>query len=71
MPPEEVIKMMVRQFKKVFGPELEGTTSQLAISQREAIILASIIEKETPLSEEAARLSRIPQSAQKEDPSSK
>jgi UPF0755 protein len=59
MPPEEVIKMMVHQFKKVFGPELEGTPSQLAISQREVVILASIIEKETSLSEERPLVSAV------------
>jgi UPF0755 protein len=59
MPPEEVINMMVRQFKKVFGPELEGMASQPAISQRDAVILASIIEKETPLSEERSLISAV------------
>jgi len=59
MSPEEVIKMMAHQFKKVFGPELQGRASQLGISQREAVILASIIEKETPLSEEKPLVSAV------------
>jgi UPF0755 protein len=59
MSPEEVIKMMVYQFKKVFGPELQSRASQLGISQREAVILASIIEKETPLSEEKPLISAV------------
>jgi len=59
MPPEEVIQMMVRQFKKVFGLELAGMTSQPAISPRDVVILASIIEKETPLSEEKPLISAV------------
>jgi len=59
MDPEEVIQIMVRQFKKVFNPDLASRASQLGISQREAVILASIIEKETPLSEEKPLISAI------------
>jgi UPF0755 protein len=59
MPPEEVIKMMIHQFRKVFGPELESIAPQFGISQREAVILASIIEKETPLSEEKPFISAV------------
>ena len=57
--PEEVIQIMVRQFKKVFNPDLASRASQLGISQREAVILASIIEKETPLSEEKPLISAV------------
>ena len=59
MAPEEVIKMMVHQFKKVFGTELQGRASELGITQGEAVILASIIEKETPLSEEKPLISAV------------
>jgi len=59
MAPEEVVKMMIHQFKKVFGPELQSRASQMGISQREAVILASIIEKETPLSEEKPLISAV------------
>jgi UPF0755 protein len=59
MAPEEVVKMMVHQFKKVFGPELQSRASQMGISQREVVILASIIEKETPLSEERPLISAV------------
>jgi len=59
MAPEEVIKMMVHRFKKVFGPDLQSRASQLGISQREAVILASIIEKETSLAEEKPLISAV------------
>lgn len=59
MGPEEVIQAMVHQFNKAFGPELSERALQLGISQREAVILASIIEKETPLPEEKPLVSAV------------
>ena len=49
MDPEKVIQMMTQQFKKIFTPELAHGAYPLGISPREAVILASIIEKETSL----------------------
>jgi UPF0755 protein len=59
MDPEEVIKMMVYQFKKHFGVEQVTRALQLGWSEREAVILASIIEKETPLPEEKSVVSAV------------
>jgi UPF0755 protein len=59
MDPEEVIKRMVTRFKKVFGPDLVDRASELGISEKEAVILASIIEKETALPEEKPLISAV------------
>ncbi|OGP96839.1 MAG: hypothetical protein A2157_03365 [Deltaproteobacteria bacterium RBG_16_47_11] len=59
MDPEEVIKVMVNQFKKIFRPELANRASQLGMSEREIVTLASIIEKETPLSQEKPFISAV------------
>jgi UPF0755 protein len=59
MDPEEVIKTMVHQFRKVFGPGFSQKASLLGMSEREAVILASIIEKETALPEEKPLVSAV------------
>jgi len=59
MDPEQVIQLMVRQFHKVFNSDLMNMASQLGISQRDAVILASIIEKEASLSEEKPLISAV------------
>ena len=59
MDSEEVIQMMVQQFKKVYASDLYEKASPMGISERDAVILASIIEKETPLPEEKPLISAV------------
>lgn len=59
MDPEEVIRMMIHQFKKIFGPELSSRVPLAGMSERDVVILASIIEKETSLPEEKPLVSAV------------
>jgi UPF0755 protein len=56
---EEIIQMMVQQFNKIFNKEWIRRAAQLGMSQREVVILASIIEKETARPEEKPLISAV------------
>ena len=57
--PEEIIQMMVNRFKKVFDSGLAEEASEVGFSEREAVILASIVEKESSLPEEKPLISAV------------
>jgi UPF0755 protein len=59
MNPEQIIQMMVSRFKKVFTSDLIERSSQMGFSERDTIILASILEKETSLSGEKPLISAV------------
>ena len=58
-PPEEVIKTMVRNFQRVYQPDFSRRAAELGLTDREIVILASIIEKETGLPEERPLVSAV------------
>jgi len=59
LPPEEMIKTMVRNFKQVYKTDFTLRAAELGLTDREIIILASIIEKETGLIEERSIISAV------------
>jgi UPF0755 protein len=57
--PAEVLKTMVGKFKQVYGPDCSRRAAALGMTDREIVTLASIIEKETGVSEERPLISAV------------
>jgi UPF0755 protein len=57
--PEEVIKTMVGKFKRVYTSDFSLRAAELGMTDREVVVLASIIEKETGLPEERPLISAV------------
>jgi len=57
--PEEIIGMMVERFRKNWSADLAGRAESLGLSVREAVTLASLIEKETALPGERPLVSSV------------
>jgi UPF0755 protein len=56
---EEVVEKMVDEFKSVFGPTWRRRAAELGMTVREAVTLASLIEKETARPEEKPLVSAV------------
>jgi UPF0755 protein len=59
LPPEEVIEMMVSQFRQVYTPQYSERAKELGFSDYRILILASIIEKEAAIPEERFLVSSV------------
>lgn len=57
--PAELIKAMVRNFRRAYAPAFSLRAAELGMKDREIVTLASIIEKETGLSEERPLISAV------------
>lgn len=58
-PAKKIVKAMVSQFKKSFTAEMQARASELGMSIREVVILASLIEKETSIPGEKKLVSAV------------
>ena len=56
---EKIISTLVSQFKEVFSEAWQKRASEIKMTPREVVILASLIEKETSLSEEKKLVSAV------------
>jgi UPF0755 protein len=56
---EEVVATMVRRFREVIGSGYPGDDVESALNLRQAVTLASLIEKETSIHGERNRISRV------------
>jgi len=59
MSEEEIIGVMVRQFRRRFTPEMEEKGRQAGFSLKQIVTIASIIEKETGVREEKPLVSAV------------
>jgi UPF0755 protein len=58
-PTREVLSLMVDNFRRHFTPELARKAAALGLSERDAVTVASLVEKETSLSEEGPHVAAV------------
>jgi UPF0755 protein len=57
--PERIVRTMVERFEAAIGPDYVADAEAVGLTLREAVTLASMIEKETSVPEERWRISRV------------
>lgn len=57
--PQDVVRMLVARFERVWKPEWNARLQELAMSRHDALTLASIVEKEARLAEERPVISAV------------
>jgi UPF0755 protein len=55
----QIAAAMVERFMEVVGPDFPARAEALGLSTRQAVTLASLVEKETSLAEERTRISQV------------
>ena len=58
-PARHIVDLMVEQFRRHFTPELKDRAQNLGLTVRQAVTLASIVEKETSLKSEASVIAGV------------
>ncbi len=56
---EQLIEAMVKRFRKVYTPELQQRAAELAMTTRQVVALASLIEKEAKVDSERETISSV------------
>ncbi|MDH7572803.1 MAG: endolytic transglycosylase MltG [Clostridia bacterium] len=59
MTEEEIIAAMLRRFREAFTPEMEARCRELSLTVREAVTLASLVEREAKLDAERPLVSAV------------
>lgn len=59
VPPDELARTLVGQFKRVFDEERRAQATKLGLAPRQVVTLASVIEKETGLPEERPLIASV------------
>jgi UPF0755 protein len=57
--PDQIAETLVERFREIMGPEFVTEADRKALKVREAVILASMIERETSVPDERERISQV------------